>query len=607
VASDRPEEGLNFHRLPVEILDTLAVGACTPDITRYLWETERSRRLLLVVTLFNHCEAHPDRLGPLPLASDAWATLDKAREIDRVAVDDLLMHPQIGSAAAYALRRERGGAVSDLPVWVDLGLVHTLALMAAARVGLSWATRVPARHGTVMLPTLGMARFRGLEPAFAVEASVDAGSIHLFGGGSTVAVGAEPGPDTDSWWSLRHLHVDGASGPLTVWLDDLDPFRDMADPEPPARLPDATVDRWSRLLDGAWNILCTHHSDSAAALAEGVVSLVPMRAEPGWDTRSASNGEAFGSVMVSEPPDPVTLAVSLVHEFQHIKLGALMHLLPLVDDDDDSLYYAPWRDDPRPLGGFLQGIYAFFGIADFWRRHRSTVTDRDAALATYEYLYARGQTAEAVRSIRSAPRLTTTGRTLVDAMGSVLDTWRSDEVDGRVSRLARLTADSHRTAWRLRHWRPIGTDSAALARSWLAGRAPEASAPPVVEPTSGLRWAQRIPRLARRRAAGPVSERRADDPLAVADRALVDGDTAIAMATYLTKISQPSGRPDDTILAWVGLTLVLADNDSVAAPALLTRPDLVRAVHDEVTLASGMVADPIRIAAWLAPTVSTND
>jgi HEXXH motif-containing protein len=530
--------------------------------------------------------------------------LDKARELDRVAVDDLLMHPQVGSAVAYALRRERGGAASDVPVWTDLGLVHAIALIAAARVGLSWETHLPVRRGTVMLATLGMARFPGLST---VEASTADGEIRLTGDGTTITIGADPPPDDDTWWNLRHLQADGACGPLTVWLDDLDPFRDMADPEPPARLPDEAFARWRDLLGDAWAILCEHHTDSAAALAEGVVSLVPMRAEPGWDTRSASNGEAFGSVMVSEPPDPVTLAVSLVHEFQHIKLGALMHLLALVGDDDGSLYYAPWRDDPRPLGGFLQGIYAFFGIAQFWRRHRLTVTGRDAALYGYEYLYARGQTMEAVRAVRNAPALTATGQALVARLGSVLDTWRSDEVDPDVTRMARLTADSHRTAWRLRHWRPADADTAALAKAWLAGEAPDAPGEPVVQPAPGLRWPQRIPRLTRRRVAGSTSRRPVSDRLAIADRALVDGDTAIAMATYLTRIAQPTTGSDDEVLAWVGLTLVLADNNSVAAPALLCRPDLVRAVHDEITLVTGGSADPIRIAVWLSTVVFEHD
>lgn len=605
MVSDQTED-LQNHRMPVEDLDTLASGSCTPAISRFLWRTELSRRLLLVVALFDHCEAYPERLGPLPPAADAWAVLSQARDEDQAAVDDLLMHPQLGSAAAYALRRERGGAFSELPVWVDLGLVHTLALIAAARVGLTWTTRLPVRHGTVMLPTLGMARFPGAPATSTVEAHTGSGEIRLSHEDRVVTLAANSEPDSDAWWSSRHLQADGSCGPLTVWLDDLDPFRDLADPEPPSRLDDDAFARWQSLLDGAWTLLCEHHTDSAAALAEGVVSLVPMRSEPGWGTRSASNGEAFGSVMVSEPPDAVTLAVSLVHEFQHIKLGALMHLFVLVDDDDGSLYYAPWRDDPRPLSGFLQGTYAFFGIAEFWRRHRLTVTGPDATLAGYEYLYARGQTTEALRSVQEAPALTATGRALVGRLGSVLDTWQADDVDSEAIRLVRLTADSHRTAWRLRHCRPRESDTATLVKAWLAGAPPDAPAPSLLEPASGLRWAQRIPQLARRRAMGSGSHPPTGEPLAAADQAVVDGDTAIGMAAYLARIAPPATGTADEISAWVGLALALPDHDSVAAPALLDRPELVRAVYDEVTSATGVTADPIRIAAWLSPVVPGN-
>jgi HEXXH motif-containing protein len=30
--------------------------------------------------------------------------------------------------------------------------------------------------------------------------------------------------------------------------------------------------------------------------------------------------------------------------------------------------YAPWREDLRPISGFLQGTYAFLGVSGFWRR-----------------------------------------------------------------------------------------------------------------------------------------------------------------------------------------------------------------------------------------------
>lgn len=598
------QPGRTRHRLPVEFLQMLAVGGGSADAVRFLWQTELSRRLLLVFTLFDHC-ASAGGLAPLPAAADAWAVLSQAHARNRRAVDDLLMHPQVGSAAAYVLRRQRGGTTSDLPSWIDLGTVHVLALIAAARAGLPWSTRLPLRHGTVMLPTLGMALFPTADPASTVEARTEAGVITLSGHGREVEVAEDPAEDTEAWWSLRHVLVGDSNMPLTVWLDDVDPFRELADPEPPARLDPAAFARWRRLLADAWSLLREHHAESAPALAEGVVSVVPLQAVQGWDTRSASNGEAFGAVMVSEPSSAVSLAVALVHEFQHIKLGALMHLLKLVGDDDGTLYYAPWRDDPRPLGGFLQGIYAFFGIAEFWRQRRPVVTGTDAALASYEYLYSRSQTAEALRSVRNAARLTDIGRGLVHRLDSVVESWGADEVEPEITRLARLTADSHRTAWRLRHQRPAEAEAAVLAKAWLANRGPVVPSPPVLRPVGPLRWSQRIPALARQRVLAATPHKGGDDPLAAADRALVNGEVATAANAYLARISRPADGSDDEILAWVGLALALSDSlaHSAGATAMRCRPDLVRAVHDEVAAAGGS-PDAMRIAAWLAPVVT---
>src|SRR5262249_32731992 len=176
------------------------------------------------------------------------------------------------------------------------------------------------------------------------------------------------------------------------------------------RLDATAFNRWHGLLTDAWALLCREHRADAEAMAEGVVSLVPLREEPGWETRSASSGEAFGNIMVSEPPDAVTLAVSLIHEHQHIVLGGLLHLIRLTKEDDGFFFYAPWRDAPRALSGLLQGVCAFLGIARFFRRHRQTVAGTAETLASFEYAYARGQTAEALEIVLAAPALTSEGR-----------------------------------------------------------------------------------------------------------------------------------------------------------------------------------------------------
>ena len=46
-------------------------------------------------------------------------------------------------------------------------------------------------------------------------------------------------------------------------------------------------------------------------------------------------------------------------------------------------HFAPWRVDPRPTSGLIQGVYAFLGIADSWHRLRRSPALRDQATAEF--------------------------------------------------------------------------------------------------------------------------------------------------------------------------------------------------------------------------------
>ena len=73
------------------------------------------------------------------------------------------------------------------------------------------------------------------------------------------------------------------------------------------------------------------------------------------------------------------MAWTLVSEFQHIKLSALLDMFPLIEPCADR-GYAPWRDDPRPMGGILQGVCAFPGIVRFWDVQRRLEAPPDEVL-----------------------------------------------------------------------------------------------------------------------------------------------------------------------------------------------------------------------------------
>jgi HEXXH motif-containing protein len=83
-------------------------------------------------------------------------------------------------------------------------------------------------------------------------------------------------------------------------------------------------------------------------------------------TAGTASRHAFGAVG-TVPADADGLAVLLVHEFQHVKLGEVLELCDPSDPTTRIRLRVPWRPDPRPVEGVLQGTYAHLAIADIWR------------------------------------------------------------------------------------------------------------------------------------------------------------------------------------------------------------------------------------------------
>lgn len=154
-------------------------------------------------------------------------------------------------------------------------------------------------------------------------------------------------------------------------------------------------------------------------------------------------------VAMSLPPDPVACAETLIHEVQHLKLGGIQDLVDLTWPDDGRRYYAPWRPDPRPVAGLLQGTYAFFGVAGFWRRQREIAPDR--LLDHAEYAQWRDAVTNSLRTIQASGRLTPAGTDFVDGMTRVVDGWQRDTVPTDAAELARHAAHEHQSRWESAH------------------------------------------------------------------------------------------------------------------------------------------------------------
>jgi aminoglycoside N3'-acetyltransferase len=186
-------------------------------------------------------------------------------------------------------------------------------------------------------------------------------------------------------WSRVRADCDGRV--LDVRIADSGPFRDVhTHPGGPHLAPPLAAeqaDRWADMLDAAWRVLVRRHPWHAEAMSGCLTTVVPLLPDSDGTTVSSAARRAYGAVAASLPDDPVLLALTLVHEFLHIQLGALLDLLPLHGPPTDARHPAPWRPEPRPVGALLQGTYAHLGVTDFWRTEVSAGTGGRRARQQY--------------------------------------------------------------------------------------------------------------------------------------------------------------------------------------------------------------------------------
>ncbi|WP_163552559.1 HEXXH motif domain-containing protein [Candidatus Frankia alpina] len=400
---------------------------------------------------------------PLADIDEAWDLLVRVDEAAPEIVWMVLAYPHVGTWARSVLRRLRGPATSaqpaglpastgaTVPLWAEVGYLHALAASAAARAGLTFCIRVPAVRGAVSLPTLGLvsppgvpgpaapANAAGPVPVATAQVIGARGRVEVDLDGSVVPLPAALDDDARSWRPIRSIRVVQGGAVLAVALDDLDPYRVVAGRTAPQPLGAAQAARWREVLAQAWRLLVEVDGEGARAMGRVLGAITPLVPAERFSPRSASSADAFGSLIASAPDDAAQLAAILVHEFQHSKLGAVMHLARLHDAASDRRYYAPWRDDPRPLSGLLQGIYAFAGVTWFWRAHRHrTATAGARRLAEFEFALWRAQTSRAVADLRGDSGLTALGEWFIARVDRWMAPWTAEPVPVAIERAAGL-------------------------------------------------------------------------------------------------------------------------------------------------------------------------
>jgi HEXXH motif-containing protein len=604
-------DGFALHRLSWADFDNLARGAGGAGAVLRLRRAERSRRLLLLRALVEETTKTPELFGPLPSSEEAWELLARVQEKVPSALDLILAHPYTGTWAGYTTRLLHNRITGVCPMWMHVGHLHALAAAAAIHARLDFHTHIPLWNGGAMLPTLGLAQLATDSPWSVAEVRSEREQVEVGNDAASVQLPPALAADAPGWWGIHRLMMRAGEHVLSVRLDDLDPYRGLYEPVLPQRLGSTEVDAWRALLDQAWCLIVHHLPDIADALSVGLDSLVPRPVVP-FRISSASTGEAFGSAIIALPPDAASLVATLVHEFHHIRLCGLLHLTRLHEEDPRERFYTPWREDPRPIGGVLQGVYAFFGVTAFWRalaRAGTAAADRGAPdrRAAFEFAYWREQTWRVLCVLRDDPGLILAGRRFVDGIAERLGPWQDEPVPADLANLVAAVAADHYASWRLRYLRPDPGTVADLADAWLAedsrpmaARLGNDRAPTPVPDGS---WSPARADLIRLSVANPsnswnmLSRTWPSVPGATAaDFAYVTGRLTDAARGYRAELATDPDRP----AAWVGLGLALSGlGISPAARALLHYPEVVRAVHRRIRADKQTVPAPEDLAAWI--------
>ena len=414
------------HSLPQAHFDALAAGYGDGVSVSHLIAAQRSVRRALLRLL--HERAAEDASGTF---ADGWNLLTRLDKSSPAEVDEVLAHPYVRAWAERCLRTP--GAMS-----ADGGHLASVAAAAAIRSGTLTELDVPVTGGYVHLPTLGRLRVGGVATATvaargegAFEVRAPSGKWHI----------DEPDPD---WQPVRELRA----GRFSVRLEDTDLNRDCHQWPVADRLTADQADAWQVQFEEAWRLIERAYPRYAAGIAAGLSALVPLANDVPGREISAAARQAFGAVAVALPASGAELALLIIHEFQHVKLGALTDMFDLCDRSDQRVFFAPWREDPRPLGAVLQGAYAHIAVTDYWRLRRHMVTGPAALAAAEQFARWRMMTAEAIETLTGSGALTPLGARFVDGMRATVEPWLGEQVPEAAAAAAGRWAAERREAWR---------------------------------------------------------------------------------------------------------------------------------------------------------------
>jgi uncharacterized protein len=385
------------HALPESGFELLSTGPGDAVTMAALAESSWSITRALVATVGS--EADDGSCEMSRAAAEGWKLLAQLDDEHPQAVREVLTYPYVRAWAARCLDSPR-----DADTGLDRAHLAGLAAAAAMRAGVEAELLLPVRDGHVHLPGVG---------ALAAGAAADSTSAMRIS-----AAGLALRDGLSDWLPVRRF----TAGDMSFTVDDIDPFRDCQAWVPTGRLSARDWQAWQWALTAASRQLAAELPAYASVIVAGLRSVVPMPAAAGR-SQSGTAKHAFGAVALALPDSTDMLGELLVHEMQHVKLTALCDLMDLFDPDDPTAYQVPWRPDPRPVDGVLNGTYAYLAVGELWRSRSRKGTD---SRAHGRFLECRSWVEHGIETLLNGAALTTAGVRFVHGMDSAVKAWAGD-------------------------------------------------------------------------------------------------------------------------------------------------------------------------------------
>lgn len=115
---------------------------------------------------------------------------------------------------------------------------------------------------------------------------------------------------------------------------------------------------FKKRIEKALSVIKRFSPDSYKTFFNFTHTILPIN-EPGIVSYSLQNLPGYSCINLFER-DFIDLMDDLIHENGHHYLNSYLNFCELINEDDEKIYYSPWRNSLRPIRGIYHACFTFF-------------------------------------------------------------------------------------------------------------------------------------------------------------------------------------------------------------------------------------------------------